>query len=152
MKWSSFLPFLPALAHASPLVPRVTNSSTTASAPSSSSTGYVCDYGCSGSACTAKVRRDYFIPLAHSLEERHLEDARELDTTNEYYIYDRIASDKTAVNLNWAYQSVDVVSISGKWTPSPDEQRAYVAGLTGCTGIAIVSEKGYWMAHFVSQK
>jgi hypothetical protein len=130
MKWSSLFLSLPLLTQATPVFPRQ-NSSSTATAPAASSSEYVCDYGCSGSACTGKLRRDYIIP-AQSLEERHLEDAKELDTTNEYYIYDRIVSDKNAQNLNWAYQSVDSVSINGPWTPVPDEQRAYVAGLTGC--------------------
>ena len=134
MKWSSLLLSLPSLVQASPFVPFQNSSAAAAAAAApgaSSSNEYVCDYGCLESSCTANVRRDYIIK-AQSLEERHLEDAKDLDTTNYRYIYDRIVSDKKAKDLNWAYQSVDSVSIYDEWKPSPDEQRAYIAGITGC--------------------
>lgn len=134
MKWLSLLLSLPSLVQASPFVPFQNSSAAAAAAAApaaSSSDEYVCDYSCSESSCTANVRRDYIIQVP-SLEERHLEDAKDLDTTNDRYIYDRIVSDKKAKDLNWAYQSVDSVSIYDKWKPSPDEQRAYIAGITRC--------------------
>ncbi|KAF2175309.1 hypothetical protein K469DRAFT_611096, partial [Zopfia rhizophila CBS 207.26] len=144
MKLSFLLLSLPWLSHASPLQRRATSAT---SAISPSSTGWICDATkCSGSSCSANVKRDDR-PLAKILAERHLDSPKDIDSQSKYFIYDMIQEDKTAQKLDWETVQVDAVSIDGKF--GSKDERAYVAGLTGCTGIIIVSEKGFWMTHLM---
>ncbi|PCD23582.1 hypothetical protein AU210_015099 [Fusarium oxysporum f. sp. radicis-cucumerinum] len=49
--------------------------------------------------------------------------------------------------LDWNLIQHDAVSGQGSWAEKP--LRKYIRGLMGCTGIVIVSDKGYWFAHFM---
>ncbi|KAG5743734.1 hypothetical protein H9Q70_013551 [Fusarium xylarioides] len=61
---------------------------------------------------------------------------------------EQIDSDTGSVNeLDWNLIQHDAVSGQGSWADRP--LRKYIRGLMGCTGIVIVSDKGYWFAHFM---
>ncbi|KAI5457009.1 hypothetical protein BGZ63DRAFT_365966 [Mariannaea sp. PMI_226] len=112
----------------------------------------ICDYNCA--ACLgSKTKRaePTSQPLVErSLEGRSLTDKEEIgnskgDKSN--YILEIVEGQHQASELNWAFASVDLVSIDGPF--GNDDARAFVQGLTGCTGIAVVSKAGYWLAHFM---
>ncbi|KAF5685132.1 hypothetical protein FCIRC_3570 [Fusarium circinatum] len=71
------------------------------------------------------------IPRSLELGERSLDDIEDLWGT-----------DASAAN-----EYHDAVSGQGSWGGKP--LRKYIRGLMGCTGIVIVSDKGYWFAHFM---
>ncbi|KAF5691886.1 hypothetical protein FDENT_3254 [Fusarium denticulatum] len=92
------------------------------------------------------------IPRSLELGERSLDDIEDLwgtDATaaNEYFM-EQIDSDTGSVNeLDWNLIQHDAVSGQGSWAERPVKK--YIRGLMGCTGIVIVSDKGYWFAHFM---
>ncbi|RBA18020.1 hypothetical protein FPRO05_11038 [Fusarium proliferatum] len=92
------------------------------------------------------------IPRSLVLGERSLDDIEDrwgTDATaaNEY-VMEQIDSDTGSVNeLDWNLIQHDAVSSHGSWAEKP--LRKYIRGLMGCTGIVIVSDKGYWFAHFM---
>ncbi|KAF5598802.1 hypothetical protein FPCIR_2726 [Fusarium pseudocircinatum] len=92
------------------------------------------------------------IPRSLELGERSLDDIEDLwgtDTSvaNEY-VMEQIDSDTGSVNeLDWNLIQHDAVSGQGSWAEQP--LRKYIRGLMGCTGIVIVSDQGYWFAHFM---
>jgi hypothetical protein len=63
-----------------------------------------------------------------------------------YVLKTVLANPKT--ELDWNFLGTYAVSKQGTFGAEPDT--AWVGGIEGCTGIAVVSEKGYWVAHLVS--
>ncbi|KAH7234824.1 uncharacterized protein BKA55DRAFT_522168 [Fusarium redolens] len=87
-----------------------------------------------------------------ALEERSLDDIEDLwgtdaSAANEYVMeqIDSVAGKDD--ELDWNLIQHDAVSGQGSWSDKP--LRKYIRGLMGCTGIVIVSDKGYWFAHFM---
>ncbi|KAF4428871.1 hypothetical protein FACUT_9328 [Fusarium acutatum] len=92
------------------------------------------------------------IPRSLVLGERSLDDIEDLwgtdATAANEYVMEQIDSDTGSVNeLDWNLIQHDAVSGQGSWAERP--LRKYIRGLMGCTGIVIVSDKGYWFAHFM---
>ncbi|KAF4497041.1 hypothetical protein FAGAP_6800 [Fusarium agapanthi] len=92
--------------------------------------------------------------ISRSLElgERSLDDIEDLwgtdaSAANEYIMeqIDSVAGKDE--ELDWNLIQHDAVSGQGSWGEKP--LRKYIRGLMGCTGIVIVSDKGYWFAHFM---
>ncbi|WKT53108.1 hypothetical protein QSH57_003670 [Fusarium oxysporum f. sp. vasinfectum] len=101
----------------------------------------VCDLTCK--ACLAKPAPK---------KERSLDDIEDLwgtdaSAANEYVMeqIDSVAAKDD--ELDWNLIQHDAVSGQGSWAEKP--LRKYIRGLMGCTGIIIVSDKGYWFAHFM---
>ncbi|KAF4338954.1 hypothetical protein FBEOM_7130 [Fusarium beomiforme] len=85
-------------------------------------------------------------------EERSLHDVEDLWGPGEMganeYVMDQIESVAGRDDeLDWNLLQHDAVSGHGSWNERP--LRKYIRGLVGCTGIVIVSDKGYWFAHFM---
>ncbi|KAK2668549.1 hypothetical protein RAB80_015929 [Fusarium oxysporum f. sp. vasinfectum] len=105
----------------------------------------VCDLTCK--ACLAKPA-----PKKGKDAERSLDDIEDLwgtdaSAANEYVMeqIDSVAAKDD--ELDWNLIQHDAVSGQGSWAEKP--LRKYIRGLMGCTGIVIVSDKGYWFAHFM---
>ena len=160
VNFSLILFFFPLLAQAKPLVSRATQNPN------------ICDAGCSKSNCARDTYQfgqvEDSLPLG--LFKRHLDSAKDLDEQTSHYVLNRIEAKSEkggGQDLNWHYNTVDVVSINGTFKVSAnsntkddvDNMRAWVQGLIGyensptlrfpihslcyrCTGIAVVSEKG----------
>ncbi|KAF5012815.1 hypothetical protein FDECE_1104 [Fusarium decemcellulare] len=121
--------------------------------------GIICDLNCK--ACVAdtapKKGKGKSTPrsLAEhnpALQERTLDDVEDLwgpgqAGANEYIMHEIESVAGAGDELDWNLIQHDAVSGHGSWNNKP--LRKYIRGLMGCTGIVIVSDKGYWYAHFM---
>ncbi|KAH7467711.1 hypothetical protein FOMA001_g15388 [Fusarium oxysporum f. sp. matthiolae] len=116
----------------------------------------VCDLTCKACLATPAPKKGKgkgkSIPRSLELEERSLDDIEDLwgtdaSAANEYVMeqIDSVAAKDD--ELDWNLIQHDAVSGQGSWAEKP--LRKYIRGLMGCTGIVIVSDKGYWFAHFM---
>ncbi|KAL6399690.1 hypothetical protein AUP68_17096 [Ilyonectria robusta] len=115
---------------------------------------FICDATCK--ACVAKIPKKgkgKSTPrsLAAALHERTLDDIEDLwggrGETNDYVIKQITEVAGRGDELDWSMLQHDAVSGHGPWKGK--DLRKYIQGIMGCTAVAIVSDKGYWFAHFM---
>ncbi|KAF7554414.1 hypothetical protein G7Z17_g2935 [Cylindrodendrum hubeiense] len=130
-----------------------TASTTTETATSTTSEELICDAECT--ACVSdyvakKRKRDAFTTAtALPLHQRSLEyvDNEDWEGQEDDYFMEQVNDFEGIEVMNWNYIAFDAASDQGQWDDTPS--RNLLAGLFGCTAISIVSEKGYWLAHFM---
>ncbi|PVI01209.1 hypothetical protein DM02DRAFT_654722 [Periconia macrospinosa] len=137
---------------------RNSTSSATSSSASASATKFICGLGCGKNACalkpsgTAKAtgaakpkptkRAESYI---ESLERRTLKDVSASEADK--YVIDTISKAGSTNGLDYTFNNDFAVSKHAAFANKPFPM--FVTGLEGCTGIAVVSEKGYWISHFM---
>lgn len=137
---------------------RNSTASATSSSASASATKFICGLGCGKNACalkpsgTAKAtgatkpkptkRAESYI---ESLERRTLKDVSASEADK--YVIDTISKAGSTNGLDYTFNNDFAVSKHAAFANKPFPM--FVTGLEGCTGIAVVSEKGYWISHFM---
>ena len=71
----------------------------------------------------------------------------DVDDPNKYVVAQVIQHEASELDYTYPTGHVYAVSKYGTWTNRP--QSIPLTGLEGCTGVAVVSEKGYWIGHFM---
>ncbi|CAI6336628.1 unnamed protein product [Periconia digitata] len=118
---------------------------------SASSTKFICGVGCGKNGCalkpsgTAKTSSKPKSTKRAELERRTLKDVS--TSQADKYVIDTITDFGSTKGLDYTFNNDFAVSRHGSFAnkPFPD----FVTGLEGCTGVAVVSEKGYWISHFM---
>jgi hypothetical protein len=125
-------------------------SQTSSMKPTSTVADYVCGVGCGKTGCPIKPK-----PANPPKSGKPGAVARSLDAiavpgvARDKYVMG-IMSRNVRDELDWSINGATAVSKHGRFGSTP--LTAWVTGIEGCTGVAVVSDKGYWLAHFVSTK
>ncbi|KAH7166413.1 hypothetical protein EDB81DRAFT_878759 [Dactylonectria macrodidyma] len=119
---------------------------------------FICDATCK--ACVAdttskkgrgKLTSRSWAEHKPTLNERTLDDIEDLwggpGETDDYIMTQINTVAGKGDELDWHLLQHDAVSGQGPWNGKPS--RKYIRGLMGCTAVVIVSDMGYWYAHFM---
>ncbi|KAI1085200.1 hypothetical protein F5B20DRAFT_589958 [Whalleya microplaca] len=118
---------------------RATTATTTVStATTSSGTGWICDSTCAAGGCAINRRATQPTATSDSGLDTHGLEKRNLKPTN-------AISDSIAEGLDWTRG----IAVSKYYQFLSKAIIRYVTGVTGCTSIMIISEKGVWVSHFM---
>ncbi|KAI1384277.1 uncharacterized protein F4822DRAFT_434215 [Hypoxylon trugodes] len=126
-----------------------TATTTTSTATTSSGTGWVCDFSCAAGGCAASKRAadptSTPEPIANSqnLGKRNLKPTGKISNIDQYII--STLSSSGAEGLAWNKG----IAVSKYYQFLNKAFVKYVAGVTGCTSIIVISEKGAWISHFM---
>ncbi|PVH96763.1 hypothetical protein DM02DRAFT_104283 [Periconia macrospinosa] len=132
------------------------SSSSASSSASASASKYICGQSCGKKGCAVKPtkRADlYYRPRSTARSEtfQKWNKKRALGTVQpgkvNRYVLDIIKNAGSDNELDYAYATHFAVSKNGTFVNKP--YAAFATGLEGCTGIAVVSKKGYWISHFM---
>jgi hypothetical protein len=115
--------------------------------PTPTKADYVCGVGCGKKGCPIKAK-----PTSKSKPGKSGKVTRSLKDIaipgRQQHVRDTIKANQED-ELEWNIVGTSAVSKHGKFGSAP--LTAWVRGIEGCTGVAIVSDHGYWLAHFVSK-
>ncbi|KAL9622404.1 MAG: hypothetical protein Q9160_003248 [Pyrenula sp. 1 TL-2023] len=130
-----------------------TATTTSATASTTSTDGFVCDVGCAGTACSTPqpTKRSVVDPIiaqkiARSNKQRSLDPLDNWRGDENAYL-PMIIERATSTELDWNVPGIFVISSQQKF--DKEAHANYVAGVTGCLVILIVTERGMWMTHIV---
>ncbi|KAI1094278.1 hypothetical protein F5B19DRAFT_490703 [Rostrohypoxylon terebratum] len=122
---------------------------TVSTSTTSSGTGWICDSTCAAGGCAINRRTPQ--PTAasdsgldtNSLEKRNLFPASMIGDIDSYII--KAIKHPIAEELDWSKG----IAVSKYYQFLNKGLVKYVSGVTGCTSIVIISEKGAWVSHFM---
>ncbi|KAF1952242.1 hypothetical protein CC80DRAFT_495573 [Byssothecium circinans] len=124
------------------------SSSASSSSASASSTALICGKACGTKSCPVKPKTSKRAEIdAEYFAKRTLEDVS--SSQADKYVVKTIDKAGSTNGLDYTFSNDFAVSKHGSFANKPFPM--FVTGLEGCTGVAIVSEKGYWISHFMEE-
>jgi hypothetical protein len=114
--------------------------------PTSTKADYVCGVKCGKKGCPIKAK-----PTGKPKPGKPGKVTRDLKDVSmvgrQSHVMNTMSSNPKD-ELDWSINGATAVSKHGSFGSAP--LTAWVTGIEGCTGVAVVSDHGYWLAHFVS--